>query len=127
MLNYMNMEIRELRGVSPVIGIILLVGISIVLAAGISSGLSVVVGDLRTGEAGSASVVVIENDDGTSTVRVKDIDPNTRVVEIRADGSRVASLRMNGESETITYSSELRVFSVSSDGTRTLLVSKEIT
>ncbi|MDL0131356.1 type IV pilin [Halobacterium salinarum] len=136
---------RDERGVSPVIGVILMVAITVILAAVIASFVLGFGGSVN--ESVQAGVDVSENGDGTATVTwisegtASELEVSVENVT-EDDGTDDVTLEQVGDSATIQYDSDgddstisvgsdgdvqVTVIGIGSEGTRTVITQEEVT
>ena len=137
---------RDERGVSPVIGVILMVAITVILAAVIASFV-LGFGD-SVNETVQAGVDVSENDDGTATVTwISEGTASSLEVSVEGVDGNV-TLGQVGDSATIEYGDngtdddntvnvtedeagngdvQVTVIGIGSQGTRTVITQEEVT
>jgi flagellin-like protein len=148
---------RDERGVSPVIGVILMVAITVILAAVIASFVLGFGGSVN--ESVQAGVDVSENGDGTATVtwisEGTAAELEVSVENATDDGTDDVTLEQVGDSATIQYDSsegpeedtdtntitagegedqdadevtlQVTVIGIGSEGTRTVITQEEVT
>jgi len=145
---------RDERGVSPVIGVILMVAITVILAAVIASFVLGFGGSVN--ETVQAGVDVSENDDGTATATwISEGTASELEVSVENatdDGTDDVTLEQVGDSATIQYNSDdgpdedtgtntitaggededevtlqVTVTGIGSEGTRTVITQEEVT
>jgi len=135
---------RDERGVSPVIGVILMVAITVILAAVIASFVLGFGGSVN--ESVQAGVDVSEND-GTATVTWISEGTASSLNVSAEDVNKNVTLNQVGDSATIQYNSEtdddntitvgpdendegtvqVTVIGIGSEGTRTVITQEEVT
>ena len=137
---------RDERGVSPVIGVILMVAITVILAAVIASFVLGFGGSVN--ETVQAGVDVSENDDGTATVTwISEGTASSLEVSVEGVDGNV-TLGQVGDSATIEYGDngtdddntvnvtedeagngdvQVTVIGIGSQGTRTVITQEEVT
>lgn len=108
-------------GISPVIGVILMVAITVTLAA--------IFGFFATniGQENSASFASLEeegNGNGTATVRLQQKNPNVKEIRIVMNGSVVGTLSETGETETVRVNQEMTYISVNEEDSENVLESQ---
>lgn len=104
------------KGVSPVIGVILMIAITVIMAAVIGFFVINIGGDL-SGSTTSSSVLTEETENGYQ-LRVQELGESVDELRVQADGEQVATLEQVGEQVEVKApeDAEITIIQVSGDG-----------
>lgn len=110
--------LTEDKGISPVIGVILMVAITVTLAAVLGLFLTDLGDNLSSSSATDSSILTEETDNGYQ-LRVQQIGEGVQEIQVRAGGSTITTLDQVGETTEVEAPSDtnITVVQVSSDGT----------